>query len=1066
MFQKPIIMVFCLFLLLHSIFADEPAKKKVLLAKTSITDPLLNRARAYLDKGKLKLAVENYGIFSGTASPQGLWGDFQYISNVSLVLGVPGKDKNGNPYPWAVGPKEQYNVKNQAFETYGDENTYWGPTVDESWMDRTDNLNRTDWEAVEDSRFRLHNPLATAGDYYGALGLYTDAEDQYPLIATSDIPDTWPLVTNASGEEVPTWPGPWAIDPADTSGSQILDGVFVSDQDIYFEFDDRLATRDIDPTQGYPLGIRVKVSGYSYGASISEDIMFFKMTLHNESQYHYQGVYAGFYFDADSYNRWADGNYAGRTNDDDMMGYNTDWDFGYIYDLDGESGPYFDWTKTELAYSAVKLLETPAASEDIDLDGDGSTDITEGDKLGLTSWHWFDWYFRPGARDVNPTQGPWSGDGETPFAENKEEIQYKILAGDTTNLSVYDSTHYFHPYRSEVGYGQLNPRFDSVEGLLYEKPEGLDCVFIMGSGPFDLAPGDSVPFSFCILMGKDENDLITNARIAQLMYDNNYQGARPPKAPNVIAREEDEKITLYWDDVSVHDKDIITGYEDFEGYRIYRSTDNGATWGDRYYDEESGTVYWKPYAQYDLDDDIEGYEKIMPHRYMGNNSGLVYKFEDNNVINGQEYIYAVCAYDRGFIPGDELLDPDNVAESKALNFEVASLENLLSNSPNLSHIVKVIPHKPPSNTRYTQLTVERKEGTIGNGIFNVEVINPTLLTGAEYEILFDCEYSDPPINNDIIPGSQTYTITNMDNGNTLIENSREWSKDLEEPESPPILDGLRWGIQMSTQITVNSEDIHWTPSSKCTYKLITYRLSNATRSNYEIRFIGEDAEDTYNFAGTAVNGKSPFQVWNTVTGKKAILVQPNGKEFAQKTNYFIREDGLPEAKYSDDNPLTNTLNIVFDWVGPDSFDVDGKLIPADIDWAPGDTLVIPVRKPFERGDGFIVKTDKAFEVVPVNKENLDSVRVVPNPYIVRAQWESDSYVRKLQFTNLPDNCKIHIFTLVGEKVITLQHNSSYDGSENWDMLSSNRQEIAPGLYVYVVEAANGKKKAGKFVVIK
>ena len=268
---------------------------------------------------------------------------------------------------------------------------------------------------------------------------------------------------------------------------------------------------------------------------------------------------------------------------------------------------------------------------------------------------------------------------------------------------MYDSTHYFHPYRSEVGYGQLNPRFDSVEGLLYEKPEGLDCVFIMGSGPFDLAPGDSVPFSFCILMGKDENDLITNARIAQLMYDNNYQGARPPKAPNVIAREEDEKITLYWDDVSVHDKDIITGYEDFEGYRIYRSTDNGATWGDRYYDEESGTVYWKPYAQYDLDDDIEGYEKIMPHRYMGNNSGLVYKFEDNNVINGQEYIYAVCAYDRGFIPGDELLDPDNVAESKALNFEVASLENLLSNSPNLSHIVKVIPHSfsfHPSGGRY------------------------------------------------------------------------------------------------------------------------------------------------------------------------------------------------------------------------------------------------------------------------------------------------------------------------------------------------------------------------------
>lgn len=33
------------------------------LAKGTIDDPLLNRARAYLDKGKLKIAVENYGIF-------------------------------------------------------------------------------------------------------------------------------------------------------------------------------------------------------------------------------------------------------------------------------------------------------------------------------------------------------------------------------------------------------------------------------------------------------------------------------------------------------------------------------------------------------------------------------------------------------------------------------------------------------------------------------------------------------------------------------------------------------------------------------------------------------------------------------------------------------------------------------------------------------------------------------------------------------------------------------------------------------------------------------------------
>ena len=46
-------------------FAAEAVKHAANLKKTAEDDPLLNRARAYLDKGKLKIAVENYGIFSG-----------------------------------------------------------------------------------------------------------------------------------------------------------------------------------------------------------------------------------------------------------------------------------------------------------------------------------------------------------------------------------------------------------------------------------------------------------------------------------------------------------------------------------------------------------------------------------------------------------------------------------------------------------------------------------------------------------------------------------------------------------------------------------------------------------------------------------------------------------------------------------------------------------------------------------------------------------------------------------------------------------------------------------------
>ncbi|MCD4693091.1 MAG: hypothetical protein K8R79_09265, partial [Calditrichales bacterium] len=793
------------------------------------------------------------------------------------------------------------------------------------------------------------------------------------------------------------------------------------------------------------------------------DIIFFKMTLVNESEYYYEGVYGGFYFDVDSYNRQANGSYYGRTNDDDMMGYNTEWDFGYIYDLDGDSNQDPD---QELAYSAVKLLETPTASEEIDLDGDGNPDIFPGDNLGLTSWHWFDWYFRPGAQDI-PNQA-YSGDGQTPYQPNKEEIQYKIIAGDATNLSSYDSTYYFHPVRGEAGLGQLNPRFDSVEGLLYEYPDGLDCVFIIGSGPFNMAPGDSVPFSFCVIMGEDEGDLVTNAKVAQLMYDNNYQGARAPKAPNVLAKEEDEKVTLYWDAVSVNDEDIITGYKDFEGFRIYRSKDNGRTWGTQNYDEESRTSYWQPVAQYDLKNEFEGYERIMPHRFLGENTGLVYKYEDEDVYNGTEYLYAVCAYDRGFIPHDLLYDPNDVATSKDLNFEVPSLENLLSSSTNLCHIIKAIPHRPASNTNLKELKVEIKPGTIGNGIFNVEVIDPPAVTSDTYEILFDCEYNDPPQNTNIKKDSQRYTIINIVTNDTLTKDSKEYSKNLDEPESPPIFDGLRWNIQMTTAITLEKSDVYWTESSQCTYDLSSLQPGNKeTRSNYEIRFIEEDIEKVYgDFQISIEKFRAPFQLWNTVTNRKTSLVSlnPNDSLFAPGVKYNVFENKLPEDTTNQTYYLT--LSFVLDWVLPNTYDEDNKLIPADRDWEPGDTLVIPVRKPFERGDGFIISTSEVFQVSEVTKDNIKKIKVVPNPYIVHAQWETDYFIRKLQFTNLPDKCKIHVFTVAGERVITLEHNSTYDGSEDWDLLTYNRQDTAPGLYVYVVEADNGEKYRGKFVIIK
>ena len=81
-----------------------------------------------------------------------------------------------------------------------------------------------------------------------------------------------------------------------------------------------------------------------------------------------------------------------------------------------------------------------------------------------------------------------------------------------------------------------------------EGEDGMDCVLIMSTGPFELKVGEEKPFSFCVIMGEDLDDLIKNAQFAQIMYDSHYQGFTAPDIPILSGTAEHEKVRLYWQD--------------------------------------------------------------------------------------------------------------------------------------------------------------------------------------------------------------------------------------------------------------------------------------------------------------------------------------------------------------------------------------------------------------------------------------------------------------------------------------------------------------------------------------
>ncbi|OGF12998.1 MAG: hypothetical protein A2024_01880 [Candidatus Edwardsbacteria bacterium GWF2_54_11] len=114
-------------------------------------------------------------------------------------------------------------------------------------------------------------------------------------------------------------------------------------------------------------------------------------------------------------------------------------------------------------------------------------------------------------------------------------------------------------------------------------------------------------------------------------------------------------------------------------------------------------------------------------------------------------------------------------------------------------------------------------------------------------------------------------------------------------------------------------------------------------------------------------------------------------------------------------------------------------------------------------------TTKASQKAALSASLLDKIKVVPNPYLVRASWDVSKNYPNIYFVNLPSKCTIRIYNLAGDLIRVLNHESTFDdnnGTEKWDMLSSYDKRPASGVYLFQIDAPGIGTKLGKFAVIK
>lgn len=941
-----------------------------------------------------------------------------------------------------------------------------------------------------------------------------------PLPGYANINQDFPAMSN----NPETWPWRWPDKPDwfdQETGKPLWNGYFGmgvtnADLETYFVMDDAVDVEfdfypDASDSTRRGLGLKVAVRGFQWSHVLAEDCIFWHYDITNLGTTDYPNALFGMYIDF--------GIGGTQDSDDDFGEYDTSLDITFAWDGNGLGKPG-DWGPVGVAGYA--FLESPGVGnvydefgalikegDGIDNDEDGLLDESRNNPpgeyifgpvgiYGPPKWHWEgdedgDWdSFSDlntngkwdegellnddlGADGVGPTDeqypGPDEGegdgiptDGEPDFNQTDKDESDQI---GLTSVKIFNLHEYDLYLDEEIWNIMAYNLFDTGE-------EDVNLGALYASGPFSLKAGQTERFSMALLFGEDRQDLMRNKIIVQGIYNANYNFARPPDKPTVHTAVGDRRVTLYWDRKAENSYDRFLGKYDFEGYRIYRSTDPAFLEPKVITDTYGIKTLRKPIFQCDLanfNPDTLWWVKG-PHPVgingiqfdMGDDTGLVHSWIDSTVVNGQTYYYAVVSYDQGFPPprlGEIGLPPTECTT-------IIRIDELgYVNTTDINTVV-VTPRVPAAGYKPPQQDNIQHSGP-GTGFISIEILNQMDVKDYHtYKIAFS--------HSDLFQTTHysVYAITSSPQ-EKLVDNSPYIGIDSLlvdpikrryqlRPQDGPVFDGMR--------ILVYNDELAYIDSlsgwiaGDCNYSIEVYPYNpNGVPypADYEIRFEAMAVDTSTN------NKPANFKVWNVTEQRYCKF-------------YFkdLNNNGIPDRPNQDFIYIWETINgeNTKTWQIYFNNPSDGSATPEPME--DGDVLLIHTSKPFRgdygdglSGDGFTVSTKAAYIQQDIAKTDLDKIAVVPNPYVAAASWEAKSLYftgrgeRKIEFIHLPEKCTIRIYTVRGYLVQTIEHDKDIDdGSEFWNLRTKDRMDVAYGLYIYHIDAPGIGEKIGKFAIIK
>ncbi len=661
----------------------------------------------------------------------------------------------------------------------------------------------------------------------------------------------------------------------------------------------------------------------------------------------------------------------------------------------------------------------------------GILDKDESDQLGLTGFlisvvHTY---------DLNNDEKNWTALSALPPPPD----QLPSLIG--VNLANHFSSYLFHLYGRDT--------YSARTGRLQET-------------------GETERFSMSMIYGLDLNDLLRRKRTVQQIYNANYRFAKPPEKAIAKFIPGDGKVSMYWDSRAEQTFDPFYQKFNFEGYRVYRSTEPNFLENKIITDAYGKPTFRQPIAQFDLIDGVRGLHPINVNGALfdlGNDTGLQHSFIDSTVQNGQTYYYAVVAYDQGFSTTNIVGEFQGIPPTETTSILKIDVNGRIKTDINTG----VVTPRAGAAGYVSADTMNGSRSGPGTGSMSTTLLDPTLLKNHSYKMEF---VDSTAFHTNARPYYRLLDVTSRD---TLIPLTRMKS----QQEVTSIIHGFAININNDTTVSIDLQKTGWKRGN----------------SNYVVQ-VGFDSRYAPAYQGRRVNYPADFEITLTEKGQGDISFPQDGFSNPVPSNVLIHNvtENADHIQFIfRDNNTDSTFNAgdaVFIVYG-DSAGKQAEPVPSSRkSWSvtflkdtlipesqqrlpqPGDVFRIVTKKPFRTGEFFsFAVRPPAFDQKKA-QDDMVNVAVVPNPYVGAASWEPATTSvgrgeRRVYFIHLPAKCTIRIYTISGRLVQTIEHSSTVDdGQEPWNLVSRDGMDIAYGVYIFHVEAPGIGQRIDKFAIMK